>query len=114
MSDLDRFERELERAERTLISRGRQGLVAAGEDLKTRALPFTPFLTGALRESAYVQDISSRTTPEVEVGYRAPYAAVQHENLEFNHPVGQAKYLEEPLRESPRRVLRFLRDAMRR
>lgn len=33
------------------------------------------------------------------VGYSAPYAIFVHENLEANHPHGQAKFLEQPARE---------------
>ncbi len=36
---------------------------------------------------------------EVRVGYTAEYAVYVHENLEAHHPVGQAKFLEQPLRE---------------
>lgn len=35
---------------------------------------------------------------EVRVGFTAEYAVYVHENLEAEHPVGQAKFLEEPLR----------------
>jgi CRISPR/Cas system-associated exonuclease Cas4 (RecB family) len=36
---------------------------------------------------------------QVVVGYSAPYALFVHENLEAHHPVGQAKFLEQPARE---------------
>lgn len=35
----------------------------------------------------------------VVVGYTQHYAVYVHENLEANHPVGQAKYLEQPARQ---------------
>jgi predicted secreted hydrolase len=35
----------------------------------------------------------------VKVSYTASYAIYVHENLEAFHPVGQAKYLEQPFRE---------------
>lgn len=37
----------------------------------------------------------------VAVGYTQRYAIYVHENLEAHHPVGQAKYLEQPARELP-------------
>ncbi len=37
--------------------------------------------------------------PKVIVGYTAAYAIFVHENLEAHHPVGQAKFLEQPARE---------------
>jgi hypothetical protein len=36
---------------------------------------------------------------KVVVGYAAPYAVYVHENLEARHPIGQAKFLEQPARE---------------
>lgn len=36
----------------------------------------------------------------VVVGYTTHYALVVHENLSARHPVGQAKYLEQPAREN--------------
>jgi hypothetical protein len=35
----------------------------------------------------------------VQVGYTAAYAVHVHENMETQHPVGQAKFLEQPARE---------------
>jgi len=37
-------------------------------------------------------------SPAVLVGYTQSYAIYVHENLEAHHPVGQAKYLEQPFR----------------
>lgn len=37
---------------------------------------------------------------EVQVGYTQNYALVVHERLDVAHKVGQAKYLEQPLREN--------------
>ncbi len=36
---------------------------------------------------------------DVVVGYTQAYALYVHENLEARHPVGQAKYLEQPARQ---------------
>lgn len=41
---------------------------------------------------------TSQTTLTFEVGYTQNYAVHVHENLSAHHPVGQAKYLEEPAR----------------
>jgi len=42
--------------------------------------------------------LTDRTRVSVIVGYTASYALVVHEDLTAFHPVGQAKYLEEPFR----------------
>lgn len=40
------------------------------------------------------------------VGFSAPYAIHVHENLEAFHPVGQAKFLEQPAREREKDIAR--------
>lgn len=41
----------------------------------------------------------AKANKHVTVGYSASYALIQHENLDYYHEVGQAKYLEQPARE---------------
>ena len=49
-----------------------------------------------------------------EVGFNTPYALVQHERLDFNHPKGgKAKYLEDPLKEQAGRYQDNLADHLR-
>jgi hypothetical protein len=48
--------------------------------------------------------------PRFAVTYDTPYALVQHENLEYFHPVGQAKFLEEPTRTRAKEIGRRVRD----
>jgi hypothetical protein len=62
---------------------------------------YVPVDTGTLKNSGHVQlpEIDG-TTVTVQMGYGGAaeaYAVVQHERLEFNHPVGGPKYLERPL-----------------
>jgi hypothetical protein len=40
----------------------------------------------------------------VAVGYTARYAVYQHENLQYNHTVGEAKFLEKPVRMEAHRL----------
>lgn len=49
----------------------------------------------------------------VEVGYTQEYAVYVHENLEAVHPVGQAKYLEQPAREMQRELANIIQEALR-
>jgi hypothetical protein len=59
-----------------------------------------PIDTGALRASGFVTKPTIKgTTAEVQISYggaAASYAVIVHEDLEANHPVGKAKYLEDP------------------
>ena len=55
-----------------------------------------PVFSGNLRDSGSLNQFGTRIT----ITYSAPYAAIQHENLNFKHPNGgKAKYLEDPYRE---------------
>lgn len=59
-------------------------------------------LLGAEKVTAKLktQSLSGRSYFNVHVGYRAPYAVKQHEDLTLNHPNGgEAKFLERPVRE---------------
>lgn len=47
----------------------------------------------------------------VSVGYTAAYALYVHENLTAHHPVGQAKYLEQPARQNAREYGEIVRQA---
>lgn len=78
------------------------GLTAIAEEVMGDSKEhYVPVRDGILRSSGYVNDpvVRGRET-SVEMGYggpAAPYAADQHENLEYSHTVGEAKYLEKPL-----------------
>ena len=86
------------------------GLYAAGLHLEARAKPLAPVDTGNLRGSGYTRKASEDT---VEVGFSAAYAIYVHENLEAHHPVGQAKFLEAPLREDADLMLEIIANTAR-
>ena len=48
----------------------------------------------------------------VIVGYTQNYAIFVHENLEAIHPVGQAKFLEQPARTEQGAIAKIVRDAL--
>jgi hypothetical protein len=58
------------------------------------------WMSGTKKVVAAIQErsLKGRKDARVDVGYSAPYATFQHENLLYNHPVGRAKFLEEPAR----------------
>lgn len=111
-----------------------RALVRSGEDLIARAIPLTPLELGPLRASYELTIIVNRARFEgpgahdaalavavrlarageldrldVEVSVNQVYAARQHEETEWNHPLGgQAKYLEQPFRENASRYMRAL------
>lgn len=63
---------------------------------------FVPVETGALRDSAFIEPpVMTERGATFRFGFggpNAPYAVIQHEDLTYRHKVGQAKYLELPLK----------------
>lgn len=79
-------------------------LLQEAEKIMTESKRQCPVDLGNLRDTGHV------TEPEVSGGHvsvtlgyggpAAPYAIVQHERLDFQHKVGKAKFLEDPLLEA--------------
>jgi len=76
---------------------GRRGVRRAGERLKALSVPLAPKRDGILRGTATVKGVNAE--PVVFVVFDQPYAVKQHEELDYKHTDGQAKYLEQPLEE---------------
>ena len=75
------------------IEEAKKKLHVYAEEIKGLSQSMCPVDSGALKGSAYVQEIENGW----EIGYggvASDYALLQHENLHFHHPVGQAKFLE--------------------
>lgn len=82
-----------------------------GELIMTRSKEeFVPVDLGTLKNSGMVSPPEfSGNAVVVELSYggaASDYAIIQHENLEFRHKVGGAKYLERPLKEATAGMLR--------
>ena len=60
--------------------------------------------TGNLRGSAFTRATGNGFETIVTVGYTASYAIYVHENLNSFHAIGQAKFLEEPIRTKQRQA----------
>lgn len=68
-----------------------------GQRVLAAALPLTPVETGYLRASGYVSaPVVTNGHVAVTIGFGAYYAIYVHEILSARHPVGQAKFLEQP------------------
>lgn len=92
------------------------GCKKAANYLLKESQPLVPVDTGRLKNSGKVVEISNGysvvySTENPTTGYN--YAMIQHENLEYNHEVGQAKYLEEPLRNNADKLISIVREEMR-
>ncbi len=76
-----------------LVEKELKRLKAAATEIKSRSQEMCPVDSGDLRSSAYVQEIPNGW----EIGYggvASDYALEQHENLNYYHDDGQAKFLE--------------------
>lgn len=93
-----------------------RGLHDVGVAIHRDALVRTPLDEGSLRESSQVlingntmtvggadgvvdviassNPLTPDTVTELVIGYNTPYALRQHEELDYFHPVGEAKFLE--------------------
>lgn len=98
-------------------------LYRVAEEIMTAAKKLTPVDTGNLRASGHVLKPEVQgSSITVTLGFGGPagsgegqnkdvgYAVPVHERLDLNHPVGQAKYLEQPMLEAARDLEARLRD----
>lgn len=92
----------------------RAGMGKAGRFLLARSKALTPVSTGRLHASGKSRVLNnSESNPEYIVSFDTDYAVHVHENLDAFHPVGQAKFLEEPAREYRLTLLHIIRSEVR-
>jgi len=84
-------------------------------DLQNKSSNQAPIDKGDLRANCSVSPLQEEAGVfYYKVGYDLPYAIIQHERLDFNHPKGgKAKYLEDPYNENKRQYERYVKDAVR-
>lgn len=90
---------ELAEYKRRMLKGAGDGVQAWLELVLGQGTQEAPIELGTLRGSGYAETELHEAAGEVvgQVGFPLVYAAVQHEHLEFNHPLGgKAKYLEDP------------------
>jgi hypothetical protein len=94
----------LEKFRKALILQAGRALVEEAQVEQKESMKRTPVLTGALRASHETSDFKlTRNTIEVSIkvgGASAPYAVAVHEDLEAWHRTGEAKFLENTIKES--------------
>jgi hypothetical protein len=97
VTGLEEVIRELNRRSQAIQNATEQSLQEVALDVIGKARELAPLDTGDLRSSGYAKVEGLN----VELGFTAPYALIQHERLDFKHPRGgQAKYLEQPLKQN--------------
>jgi len=89
--------------------RKRQALDAAGLTVSGRAKEYTPVDTGRLRASLTWQRVTDNVA---HIGTNVEYAIYVHENINAQHRVGQAKFLERAAADSQDEVRELVRRAL--
>jgi hypothetical protein len=90
------------------------GVNQFGEWLIGRSQRLTPVKTGAMQASATTEPARLEGTMIVKrIGFNTNYAAAVHENLSAHHAVGQAKFLEVPMREDGPKFSGFVGNAIK-
>lgn len=95
IENLDRMRREFPKESAGALYRRGEAIIADAKE------HYVPVDQGALRDSGHVE-LPDITEDEITVvigfgGATVDYAFVQHEALDYQHTVGEAKYLEKPL-----------------
>lgn len=93
--------------------RTQAGLVNAGLLVVEKAIPLTPKDEGLLRNRYYTRNIVHKNRPAVEIGNTAEYAMVQHENLEFRHTQGEAKFLEKAITRNASKIVDIISSRLK-
>jgi len=86
----------------------RPAMTMGGEIILTLAKQYTPVDTGRLRSSGRVDEVAIGMKLVIVLGFHTDYAVYVHENLDANHPVGQAKFLERAMNEKAAVVEKLL------
>lgn len=98
------------------------GLREWDEERMTESKELCPVDTGALRSTGHAEDVVREGDVLTGVlsyggvagsGTDVGYAVYVHENLEAHHPVGQAKFLEQPVREAEPHFVTDLAESVR-
>jgi hypothetical protein len=108
VTGLEEVIKELNRRAQAIQNATEQSLQEVALDVIGKARELAPLDTGDLRGSGYAKVEGLN----VELGFTAPYALIQHERLDFKHPRGgQAKYLEQPLKQNMNNYIQHIANS---
>lgn len=113
IKDLTRFIKKLD----TVPARE---LSESASVMKAEMIAQTPYKTGKLEQSVYVKVSKSRDRPGLRAGASARsasgynYAGIQHENVDFEHPIkGNAFYIRDPFMAETAKLKERLREELK-
>jgi alpha-D-ribose 1-methylphosphonate 5-triphosphate synthase subunit PhnI len=100
LEGLAQVQRKMNQAIKDIAKKNEQSIKDVCLDLLGKSKQLAPLDTGELRASGYTTFEKTQDGFVGEVGFGEIYAAVQHEELEYQHTDGEAKYLEKPFKEN--------------
>ena len=110
---VDKVLANLNKQVRKIKGRTAAGMRTALLLVKARSIVKTPIKTGNLRQSHFSNVTRQNGKITGIVGATASYALFVHENLESKHVVGQAKFLEDAIKESRNEILFILKKSVK-
>lgn len=120
IKSVDRAIRNLNKFLNSLESVPSEELDRTASQIKAKAIAQTPYRTGVLERSVYVDVVKDSTQQTIIAGASAKsergydYAGIQHENTTFNHPVkGKAHYISDPFKQEVYNMKRRIRRRLR-
>ena len=113
IKDLTRFIKKLDTVPMAELSE-------SAATIKAEIIAQTPYKTGKLERAVYVKVSKSRYRPGLRAGASARsksgynYAGIQHENVDFEHPIkGKAFYIRDPFIAETARLKKRLREELK-
>ena len=120
IKSIDRAIRNLNKFLNSLESVPSAELDRTASQIKAKAIAQTPYRTGALERSVYVDVVKDSTQQTIIAGASAKsergydYAGIQHENTTFNHPVkGKSHYISDPFKQEVYNMKRRIRRRLK-
>lgn len=120
IKSIDRAIRNLNKFLNSLESVPSEELDRTASQIKAKAIAQTPYRTGVLERSVYVDVVKDSTQQTIIAGASAKsergydYAGIQHENTTFNHPVkGKAHYISDPFKQEVYNMKRRIRRRLK-
>lgn len=104
---------KLQTVQRAGVRGGDRGLRLGAEHLLGTSRKLVPHEEGVLENTGKTS--FDESTHTAAVSFDTPYAAVQHEDLTFQHDDGrQAKYLEQPMNTEKNVIMALVQGAVKR
>lgn len=120
IKSVDRAIRNLNKFLNSLESVPSEELDRTASQIKAKAIAQTPYRTGVLERSVYVDVVKDSTQQTIIAGASAKsergydYAGIQHENTTFNHPIkGKAHYISDPFKQEVYNMKRRIRRRLK-